>query len=213
MSWLRPSARRARPLFQTYSNASHPRPPRRLSSTLAPPPPKSTFAKLRPYLYATAFFAVGGYTGAQVTINLARFPSPEPNSPEDRELVSALAEALHALPLDVAEVDVPVLYETGNTLVTASMAGIRGLGVQTARWDAGAQRLTMCVWFGDALCGWPGITHGGAIGTVFLEAMKKAIQCKTGSGRFTVPHFTLSHLPTSHWYQLCGNYTDMTADR
>lgn len=81
-------------------------------------------------------------------------------------------------------------YESTNTLVSGSMKGFRGLGVQRAFWSQERKELVMVIWFGGSLSGWPGITHGGAIGTVFLEGMERAVGCLEGrnsgiiSGKF-----------------------------
>jgi hypothetical protein len=78
---------------------------------------------------------------------------------------------------DEAWIELPVSYETSNTLVSNSMSGTRGLGVQRAFWSPVRKELVMVIWFGGGLSGWPGITHGGAIATMFAEAMKRAVQC------------------------------------
>jgi hypothetical protein len=78
---------------------------------------------------------------------------------------------------DEAWIEIPVEYEESNTLVNDSMSGTRGLGVQRAFWSPVRKELVTIIWFGGGLSGWPGITHGGAIATVFTEAMRKAIQC------------------------------------
>jgi hypothetical protein len=78
---------------------------------------------------------------------------------------------------DEAWIELPATYETSNTLVNGSMSGTRGLGVQRAFWSPVRKELVMLIWFGGGLSGWPGITHGGAIATMFTEAMKRAVQC------------------------------------
>jgi hypothetical protein len=78
---------------------------------------------------------------------------------------------------DEAWIELPVSYEKSNTLVDGSMTGMRGLGVQRAFWSPIRSELVMIIWFGGGLSGWPGITHGGAIATMFTEAMKRALQC------------------------------------
>jgi hypothetical protein len=78
---------------------------------------------------------------------------------------------------DEGWIEVPVEYEESNTLVNDSMSGTRGLGVQRAFWSPTSKELVTIIWFGGGLSGWPGITHGGAIATVFTESMRRAIQC------------------------------------
>ena len=52
------------------------------------------------------------------------------------------------------------------------MAGSRGLGVYRVFWNAKERRGITVVFFGGALAGWPGVTHGGAIATVLQEGME-----------------------------------------
>ncbi|KAK5175271.1 uncharacterized protein LTR77_000408 [Saxophila tyrrhenica] len=60
-----------------------------------------------------------------------------------------------------------------GSLVT-QMQGAKGLGVERVFWDRGEQRLVAVVWFGGSLCGWPGVTHGGAIATALAEKLSLA---------------------------------------
>jgi hypothetical protein len=62
-----------------------------------------------------------------------------------------------------------------RTLTQRSMAGIRGLGVQRAFWNTETRELVAVVWIGQFLSGWPGIAHGGAIATLFEDAMSRMI--------------------------------------
>lgn len=56
----------------------------------------------------------------------------------------------------------------------SQMQGAKGLGVQRVFWDRGEQRLVAVIWFGGSLCGWPGVTHGGAIATELSEKLELA---------------------------------------
>ena len=51
------------------------------------------------------------------------------------------------------------------------MQGARGLGVQRLFWNQHEHKLVAVVWFGPALSGWPGVTHGGVIATEFAEQL------------------------------------------
>ena len=62
-----------------------------------------------------------------------------------------------------------------RTLTQSSMAGARGLGVQRAFWNPITRELVAVVWCGGALTGWPGLTHGGAIATMFEELFSRAV--------------------------------------
>ncbi|KAF2689487.1 hypothetical protein K458DRAFT_128400 [Lentithecium fluviatile CBS 122367] len=62
-----------------------------------------------------------------------------------------------------------------RTLTGGSLAGSRGLGVQRAFWNAETRELVAVVWIGGALCGWPGLAHGGAIATIFGDCMSRMV--------------------------------------
>lgn len=53
--------------------------------------------------------------------------------------------------------------------LVASLQGAQGLGVERVFWDRGEHKLIAIVWFGGALSGWPGVTHGGVIATQLAE--------------------------------------------
>ena len=61
-----------------------------------------------------------------------------------------------------------------NESLVARMQGAKGLGVERIFWDRGEQKLVGLVWFGGSLCGWPGVTHGGAIATAMAEKLSLA---------------------------------------
>lgn len=62
-----------------------------------------------------------------------------------------------------------------RTLTGESMAGFKGLGVQRAFWNAETGELVAVVWIGSSLSGWPGLAHGGAIATIFEDAMSRMV--------------------------------------
>ncbi|KAK3080626.1 hypothetical protein LTS18_014660, partial [Coniosporium uncinatum] len=72
-----------------------------------------------------------------------------------------------------AWVEVSHFPPAGRTLVSESLAGARGVGVQRAFWNRGRSELVVVMFLGGGLCGWPGVTHGGAIGTVVTDAMRR----------------------------------------
>ncbi|KAF2237728.1 hypothetical protein EV356DRAFT_529661 [Viridothelium virens] len=65
-----------------------------------------------------------------------------------------------------------VIKSTVRSLTKAAMSGSRGLGVQRTFWNEEKGELVKIVWFGQGLSGWPGVAHGGAIATVFEEALR-----------------------------------------
>ncbi|KAI7587625.1 hypothetical protein KC343_g19085 [Hortaea werneckii] len=54
------------------------------------------------------------------------------------------------------------------------MQGAKGLGVERLFWDRGEHKLVAVIWFGGSLCGWPGVTHGGAIATALSDKLALA---------------------------------------
>ncbi|ORY18804.1 hypothetical protein BCR34DRAFT_472765 [Clohesyomyces aquaticus] len=65
--------------------------------------------------------------------------------------------------------------QSTRTLTRQSMAGVQGLGVQRVFWNSETRELVAVVWMGGALTGWPGLAHGGAIATIFEEAMLRLV--------------------------------------
>jgi hypothetical protein len=67
-----------------------------------------------------------------------------------------------------------------------SVSGTRGLGVQRAFYNPETREMVAVVWIGGGLAGWPGVAHGGAIATVFEEAMARMVRGPNGDiGRLT----------------------------
>jgi acyl-coenzyme A thioesterase PaaI-like protein len=54
------------------------------------------------------------------------------------------------------------------------LQGMKGLGVERIFWNGGEKKLVAVMWFGPALCGWPGVVHGGVIATALSEKMALA---------------------------------------
>lgn len=62
-----------------------------------------------------------------------------------------------------------------------SMSGTRGLGVQRAFYNPETREMVAIVWIGGGLAGWPGVAHGGAIATIFEEAMARMVRGPNGN--------------------------------
>ncbi|KAH7116857.1 hypothetical protein B0J11DRAFT_102663 [Dendryphion nanum] len=60
-------------------------------------------------------------------------------------------------------------------LTQETLTGYRGLGIQRAFWNSETRELVAVVWIGPMLSGWPGVAHGGAIATMFQDAMSRMI--------------------------------------
>jgi hypothetical protein len=83
--------------------------------------------------------------------------------------------ALTTLEANESRIPNPSSTTTSRTFTRKSVAGARGLGVQRVFWNSISREIIAVVWFGAGACGWPGITHGGIIGTVLSDAMARVI--------------------------------------
>lgn len=110
-------------------------------------------------------------------------PLPLPGTHDDKVLVEVLTKRAEALPLvkslssdpkwkssktysDLSPEEQPV------TMTTGAMGGARGLGgFQHVFYNQESGECISVIWFGGALAGWPGVTHGGAIATVMDERL------------------------------------------
>jgi len=62
--------------------------------------------------------------------------------------------------------------ERSARLTTGPLAGARALGgYQRVFQNAETGEVVTVVWFGGAIAGWPGVTHGGVIATVMDESL------------------------------------------
>lgn len=61
-----------------------------------------------------------------------------------------------------------------------ALQGAKGLGVERLFWDRGDKKLVAVVWFGGALSGWPGVTHGGLLATAMTEKIALAASLADG---------------------------------
>ncbi|MCJ1314951.1 hypothetical protein MMC15_000265 [Xylographa vitiligo] len=173
---------------------------RKLSSTLSAPPPSNpptaqqtslpttahpepplprqprSATRSRTLIYSALFILLGLTTGSYVRVFLVPPPLPLPSSPADLAALSTLNSAFSSLSI-VRELrshpdDWTERAPATNALTTHSMAGSRGLGVYRVFWNAEERRGITVLFFGGALAGWPGVTHGGAIATVLQEGME-----------------------------------------
>jgi hypothetical protein len=76
---------------------------------------------------------------------------------------------------DIISEDVGKESKATRTLTQQSMAGARSLGVQRAFWNPITREMVVVLWCGAFLQGWPGLTHGGAIATLFDEAFTRVV--------------------------------------
>lgn len=186
------------------------------------------------YLWYGTILALGISTGLGARHFAAPLGLPEPGSHDDARIIESLnidvdrldivkelrkqSYSVHSdVPLSgTADLETPKAWleielgkgevEKGGLL--AAMSGTRGLGVQRAFWNAETREMVAVVWIGGGLSGWPGVAHGGAIATVFEEAMARMVRGPNGNigrwiGRKRLLHTVLTpmveevHRPTS----------------
>jgi len=108
----------------------------------------------------------------------------EPHPPIDSK-AAARKKLVLSPPLESGDgvwVELSPFPPAGRTLVSESLAGPRGVGVQRVFWNRRARELVVVVLLGGGLCGWPGVTHGGAIGTVVVDAMRRLAEMVVEEG-------------------------------
>ena len=87
----------------------------------------------------------------------------------------------------------------------AHMQGAKGLGVERLFWDRREKKLVAIVWFGGALCGWPGVTHGGTLAIALAEKLALAEALADGGRSDVLTAATPQRLPGT------GNHAKMLA--
>jgi hypothetical protein len=176
-----------RPLHSTATRyqetpRSHPgTAPLPLEGDVAPRPRRS----FRPLIWATSFFLLGVLGGSFVKAVIIPPPIPAVDSPEDEFMLAKIRKDIGNLPLVQElrsrrdewleyEAYMAMSPEAMDTHMTAgTLKGCGGLGVQRVFWNKKEQRIISVVFFGGALSGWPGVTHGGIIGTVLQENLER----------------------------------------
>ncbi|OSS50560.1 hypothetical protein B5807_05204 [Epicoccum nigrum] len=159
------------------------------------------------YLWYGTILTLGISAGLGARHFAAPLGLPEPGSSDDARILKSLeadvdrldvvkdlrkqSYSVHSdVPLSgAADVETPKAWleidlgkgevEKGGLLV--AMSGTRGLGVQRAFWNAETREMIAVVWIGGGLSGWPGVAHGGAIATVFEEAMARMVRGPNGT--------------------------------
>lgn len=165
----------------------------------------------------------------------------EPGSPEDHEELQLLAEEYDALPLvqelrEEYRFDletnsrIPAWNEwvayrglsdptstsasverRANMLSTGPLRGSRGLAAQSVFWNEQEKIAMVFINFGEAVCGWPGVVHGGAIATVMDEALARvAMRCTAGRDIVTA-NLKIDYrdkVQPGQWYVLVAQLTD-----
>ncbi|KAF3046840.1 hypothetical protein E8E11_008971 [Didymella keratinophila] len=159
------------------------------------------------YLWYGTILSLGIATGLGARHFAAPLGLTEPGSQDDirilqsldadidkLDIVRELRKQSYSVHTDVplssaAGVEVPKVWqeielgkngmEKGGLL--DSMSGTRGLGVQRAFYNPETREMVAVVWIGGGLAGWPGVAHGGAIATIFEEAMSRMVRGPNGN--------------------------------
>ena len=138
----------------------------------------------RPLIYGAIFVLLGLTTGNIVRLYLAP-PLPIPGTPADTAALERLHLNAGELPivkelrshpgewLEIKPHDTMADNERTSHLIVGSLAGAQALAVQLVFWNEKEQRSISVVYFGAALTGWPGVTHGGCLATVMLESLAR----------------------------------------
>lgn len=181
-----------------------------LSELVSRLPNSSTQTKpkrsLRPYIYAVLLFLAGSMAGNFACAIITPLPPPEPNTPQDRNMIEFIEKEAGKIPLlkllssDPVWISIPVYRQSSEDvkarrLTTGPLAGSRGLGgYQRIFSNSKTGEIVQIIWFGAALAGWPGVTHGGLIATVMDETLGRCafnfIEGNTG----VTAHLELSYL-------------------
>lgn len=163
---------------QFQQDPSHSFPPQ-----YPPPPPPRPKRSLRPYIYATLFFLIGGLAGQYIRVVIIPPALPNPDTAEDAAqtayihkraaklaIVQALSEDPEWRSWDAYSTFTPA--EKLHRMTTGPLGGSRGLGgYQRIFHHTSSGEFISVVWLGGALAGWPGVAHGGVIATVLDESM------------------------------------------
>ena len=164
------------------------------STVSSEPPPQSSNSskpirrfRMRNIIYATVFLLSGLTIGQLVRFTVLPPPLPIPGSEEDIVYLTALHRDADRLPI-VEElrlhpdewIETEAYNDKGtlqrqSSLTAGAMSGSRGLAVQKIFWNEQENRSLGVVFFGGALSGWPGVTHGGCIATVMQEHMERLV--------------------------------------
>ncbi|KAK5114689.1 hypothetical protein LTR62_002262 [Meristemomyces frigidus] len=164
------------------------------STSTSPRLTPSTFLRRNraPLIFGTLALALGLMAGNLTAFTIAPPPMPNAGTHEDGVLMADLnqrldnefkVKVLRGKCLGVAKqlkgtqggwveiVQRPSDEELAarTDSIISHLQGAKALGPERVFWDTGERRLVAIVWFGGAISGWPGVTHGGAIATALAE--------------------------------------------
>lgn len=154
-----------------------PQPPAQIARQ---PTPKRS---LRPYIWSALFFSIGLLSGQYISLIVAPPALPAPGTKEDELMVKFLGEKAEQLPIvqslstdpnwisHDAYTSLPE-EERAHRLTTGPLAGARAIGgFQRIFINKETGETVSVIWFGGAIAGWPGVTHGGVTATILDETL------------------------------------------
>jgi acyl-coenzyme A thioesterase PaaI-like protein len=128
---------------------------------------------------------LGLTAGQYIRLILAPPPLPPAGSKEDNLMIAFLHKEASKLPIVQSLTTDPNwtshdAYDSlgvsdsdkQHTLTTGPLGGARALGgYQTIFYHKDSGEMITVVWFGGAMAGWPGVTHGGVTATIMDESL------------------------------------------
>jgi hypothetical protein len=135
---------------------------------------------------------MGFASGKSLTYAFNFFDHIERDSEEDRLILASIIQAADEIPvvkqmlMHEGDVDsdwdeIAIEPHEGDVLLNETLGGSMGIVTPRAFWNSKESELLMVVHYGGALCGWPGIAHGGCTATVLLEGMGRALNALRGA--------------------------------
>ncbi|KAF1348629.1 hypothetical protein BDV97DRAFT_188890 [Delphinella strobiligena] len=169
------------------------------TTTTTTPTPTFLTRNRRAIIWSSTSLALGLSLGSLVSHTIAPPPHPYPHTHQDQILMQDLDTRIDAefktkvlrgkctaaaanLRGEAASWSELPAAPTEAAFVGNALAGARGLGVERLFWNAKEKELVAVVWFGGAMSGWPGVTHGGCIATVMTEKMALAARLARAEG-------------------------------
>lgn len=135
---------------------------------------------------------MGFASGKSLTYAFNFFDHIERDSEEDRLILASIIQEADEIPvvkqmlMHEGDVDsdwdeISIEPHDGDVLLNEALGGSMGIVTPRAFWNRKENELWMVVHYGGALCGWPGIAHGGCTAAVLLEGMGRAVNALSGA--------------------------------
>jgi len=199
-----------------------------------PPPPSSGRSRWGPWFTTSAiafsFFGLGIYQLHEI---MSTFISSPPTPEEDASDLAEMMAEFDSLPVVqslrsswrlVDGKKVPVWKEwtayqalkspseRAGRLTTGPLAGSYGVGAQRVFLNEADDMMVAFVCFGNGVCGWPGIVHGGVISTILDEAFARFAMRHVEGRAVVTANLELNYVQKSEpgeWYVvIMGNNED-----